>query len=92
MADSPLDETAFAALVRDATDEDLPALACARGADDAWRVARSGLLLTSYTDDGGARKWAYRYAALRVGDGGARELAVFASAVSIDAPKVLYRM
>ncbi|KAK7247732.1 vacuolar sorting protein [Aureococcus anophagefferens] len=82
MADSPLDETAFAALVRDATDEDLPALACARGADDAWRVARSGLLLTSYTDDGGARKWAYRYAALRVGDGGARELAVFASAAS----------
>ncbi|KAH8096445.1 vacuolar sorting protein 9 (VPS9) domain containing protein [Aureococcus anophagefferens] len=71
MADSPLDETAFAALVRDATDEDLPALACARGADDAWRVARSGLLLTSYTDDGGARKWAYRYAALRVGDGSA---------------------
>ena len=82
MTDSPLDETAFAALVRDATDEDLPALACARGADDAWRVARSGLLLTSYTDDGGARKWAYRYAALRVGDGGARELAVFASAAS----------
>ena len=35
MTDSPLDETAFAALVRDATDEDLPALACARGADDA---------------------------------------------------------